>query len=305
MSENRERFSGRDFAEAMSAARRHFGLSRRQIEYELVSERKVGPAESSSGLVEIEAWPAEGAQPGSQPPEPQGGSPREHRDEGRDRPRREGSGRDRRDRGDRGDRGDRADSGDRGGRGRREEEPSFEMPPLFPEEGVEDKPTIIRTLTEGLIAGLALDLEVEEIVENPVGIRVNLSGEDTIELLDADAEGLDALQYLANRLLQKDGRLGVRVSYDADGHRAAIEKRLIEDARQLADEVLETGEARKMSPMGPYERRLVHIALSEIPGLHTYSTGGGYARRLHITREEGQDRGGAGEEGSEAPEDAS
>ena len=43
MSEEKVKFTGRDLAEAMGAARRHFNASRAEVAYEMVGEAKVGP----------------------------------------------------------------------------------------------------------------------------------------------------------------------------------------------------------------------------------------------------------------------
>lgn len=174
------------------------------------------------------------------------------------------------------------------------------MPPLFGAGDEEGEEATIRSLTESLMVGLDLDLHVLDVGESAVGTRVNLTGSDVPDLLDNEGEGLDALQYLVNRLIQKDGRIEARVSYDADGFREENEARLAEMAREKAQEVLETGKVQKMPPLGPYERRLVHIALAESEGIKTFSKGGGYNRRLHIAPASGADDGeDTGDESSE------
>ena len=286
MSEERVRFTGRDIAEAMAAARRHFRLSRRQLQYEVVSGRHVGPVGGEPGLVEIEVWPQPGAQPGQEPPPP--------RERGRDDRHREG----------RGPRRGRDDDRERRG-GRREDRrrgrdarpgPEEEIQSLFPPPEVTNPEDVLRTLTAALIDGLDLDLQVEKITRNDIGQRVHLAGPDAVALTEADAEGLEALQYLANRLLQKDGRLEARVSFDAGGWREKLEAKLVDKAQRLAREALESGEVRKLPPLGPYERRLVHLALAEIDGVRTFSTGNGYRRRVNIAPAADQAAGAAPDE---------
>lgn len=275
MSEERVRFTGRDFAEAMAAARRHFRLSRRQLQYEIVTGRGVGPVDRAAGVVEIEVWPQPGVTPGEAPP------PREERyrdDRHRDERRRDG-------------RGPRRGRGDDRGRPRRDDRrrpreethgPEEEIQSLFPPPDVTNPEDLLRTLTAALIDGLDLDLQVEKITRNEIGQRVHLTGPDSDALTESDAEGLEALQYLANRLLQKDGRLELRVSFDAGGYREKLEAKLVDKARKLAAEALESGEVRKLPPLGPYERRLVHVALADVDGVRTFSTGSGYRRRVNI-----------------------
>lgn len=314
-SEEKARFSGRDVAEALAAARRHFGVSRQQLRYEVIERKAMGPMEEAptEDLIELEAWPVTGAEAERLNSDvsvhdgfARDRGPREH-DRGGDRGRGDGRRGGGRGRGDRSPDEGRRDRG-RGGayeaeRGAVDDTP-FEMPALFPPPGVTSSEDVLRTLTTALLDGLDLHLNVARVSQNEIGVRVHLTGEDVGELLDADAEGLDALQYIANRLVQKDGRLEARVSYDADDYRAKHEQKLVELARTLAREVLETGETRKMPGMGPYERRLVHVALTEVQGVRTFSAGSGYARRLHIAparedgSEEDDDQGSGGDDGS-------
>ena len=290
MTEEREKFTGRDVMEAVSAARKHFGVSRRDLGYEVTRQPEVGKLEKpEDGLVEIEAWHQPGARPAPEEMEDDRGGyrDRDRGGRGRDRDRdrgdhRGGRGRDREGRGPRRDRDHDRDH-DRGPRRERDaEEEDFKMPALLPPADVTDAKAILEQLTKGLILGMDLELEIDGIDENEIGLRVRLEGGDVEALLESNAEGLEAIQYLANRILQRDGRVKIRVSYDAGDHRAQEEARLIEKAMRFVEEVRETGKVRKMPPMGPYERRLVHIKLEKEEGIRTYSAGSGFHRRLHI-----------------------
>jgi spoIIIJ-associated protein len=158
-----------------------------------------------------------------------------------------------------------------------------ELPDLLPAAGAEvSAEELVGQLTRSLVTGLDLSLEVDAIERNPMGLRVKLEGEDVERLLEEKAEGLEMLQYLANRILHRDGRVDDRVSFDAGGYRAEREQELLDQARQLCEEVRQTGEERKMPPMGAYERRLVHLTLMEEAGIRSYSTGTGAKRRLHV-----------------------
>ena len=298
MSEEKVKFTGRDLAEAMGAARRHFNASRAEVAYEMVGEAKVGPLEGTPS-VEIYAWrrtPEDVAERAAQAEarEARAAMRRGGRDE-------RGGRRDRGDRGDRGDR-DRGPRGDRRGEGprrpREEDEGPVELPPLLPAAETTSPEEILRHLAERFVGGFGLDLAVDAVETTSAGLRVSLSGEDEGLLWENEGEGLEALQYLANRVLQKDGRVEGRVSIDAGGRRGRAEARLVAEALQLADEVAATGEVRKMAAMGPYERRLVHVALADRKEIRTFSTGTGYHRRLHIAP---AGKGDAPEESGDAP----
>jgi spoIIIJ-associated protein len=308
LSEERVRFTGRDLTEALAAARARFGLPRHEIAFEVIAKPKPGLMGAEAGLFEIDAWPNPGAPPPPAPVERGGRGDRERGGRG---------GRGGRDRGDRGDRGSR-DRGDRGPHGRDRDrewdsdrrpagpraddgEP-VELLPLLPGPELTDIAPLLDHLARALVTGMGLDLTVEGIDQDEIGLRVRLVGEDVPLLLESDGEGLEALQYLANRVLQKDGRVPGRVSFDAGGWRARSEARLVDGAQQIAREVLATGQPRKLTAMGPYERRLIHVTLSHMPGIKTFSTGSGYHRRLHIAPA-GSETGDFGDHGTDGAAD--
>ncbi len=280
MSDDKKRFTGRDVAEALSAARRHFQRSRKELGFEIVEQPKVGPLdEVPADLVAIEAWPLTDVPSGDVPPEPGSRDDRPHREHRGDRGDRHGGRRDRFDR-DR-DRGPRRDA-------RADDEP-IELPVIVPGEDVSDPEAVLRHVVTTMIAGLDLELDISAVEHSDAGWRVSMDGADAHLLSEEKGEGLDAFQYLVNRFLLKDPRGIGRVLVDAGGHRARHEERLVEKAKALADEVRESGSKREMAPLGPFERRIVHLALAEVEGIRTYSSGQGYRRRVNIAPAAGDD----------------
>jgi spoIIIJ-associated protein len=288
----KQRFTGRDVTEALAAARRAFGVERGQIAHEVVARREVGPVDDPRALIEIEAW----VDPQRVPPvsrEPEARGPRRDRGDrgghGGDRDRRGGGfGGERGGRGERGTRGERGGREERGGPGRAGVVGELpEVPPveLLPSPGISDADTILTTLGNGLVQGLGLELAVARVSTNEAGCRIHLEGADAGLLIENGAAGLDALQYLANRVLQKDKRVEAKLTIDAGGWREENEQHLIAEARRIAAEVQHSGGDRALlEPLSPYERRLVHVALADMEGVRTYSSGTGYARRLHIAK---------------------
>ncbi|MDH3285878.1 MAG: hypothetical protein OEQ13_14185, partial [Acidobacteriota bacterium] len=227
-------------------------------------------------LVTIEAWP----RPGEPRPKPVE-APRESY--GRDRGPRRDSG-PRRDRGPRGDRGPRRDSHERDRRPPAEPAgPPIELPELLPPDDVKEPPDVLRHVVQTMLTGLDLELTIADVSHSEIGYRVSLEGEDSGLLTDEKAEGLDAMQYLVNRMLHKDPREIGRVSIDAGGFRAKIEADLLEKARRVAEEVRESGEAQEMPPLGPFERRLVHLELAKHEDIKTASSGHGYKRCISVS----------------------
>ncbi len=110
-------------------------------------------------------------------------------------------------------------------------------------------------------------------------------GRDKHLLLRKDASLLLAFQHLLNKISPQ------KVQTDCDFYRKRKEKELKNFAQQKAHQVLETGRDEVLELMNPYERRLVHIAVNQIPGISTESIGEGFLKRIKIfpqkTRSEG------------------
>lgn len=90
-------------------------------------------------------------------------------------------------------------------------------------------------------------------------------------IIGEDGDRLDDIQYIVNRMIQKQVPDAPRVRVDCNHYRAQSEKRLIEKATSLANRVLETGKPMKLNPLNAYHRRIVHNALQEIDGICTES----------------------------------
>ena len=103
-------------------------------------------------------------------------------------------------------------------------------------------------------------------------------------------EPLNALQYLLNRIVYR-GRRGRKIHVDSQGFRRVREDEIVEIAMRTADKVKARDEECVMSPLNPYERRLVHMALGEVDGVATRSIGDGFLKRVAIFPDRGSDPG--------------
>ncbi len=103
------------------------------------------------------------------------------------------------------------------------------------------------------------------------GILLMISSPDARFLIGEDGDRLDDLQYLINRLVQAAWEDAPRVRVDCDHYRERAEAKLLRRARSRAERVLTTGKPLMMERLNAYQRRLVHNALAEIPGIITRS----------------------------------
>ncbi len=102
------------------------------------------------------------------------------------------------------------------------------------------------------------------------------NGPDKYLLLRKDGSLLLALQHLLNKLSEK------KVQTDCDFFRKRKERELKERTQQIAQKVQETGENEILDLMNPYERRIVHIAANQVPGITSESIGDGFLKKVKI-----------------------
>src|SRR5699024_10878144 len=100
-----------------------------------------------------------------------------------------------------------------------------------------------------------------------------LVGSKIAILIGKRGRTLNALQYLAQLALNKNGRVYRSVIVDAEGYRERRKNTLIELANRMADKA--KGKNRKviLDPMPAYERKIIHSILQERGDVSTYSEG--------------------------------
>lgn len=121
----------------------------------------------------------------------------------------------------------------------------------------------------------------DEEFERPE-VVVLFDGPDVGLLLDRSAEILLALEYLAVRSLRIEPPFFDRIRFDAGDYRAARIAELKLAARTAADRVRESRQPVRMNAMTARERRIVHLALKDAPGIRTSSDGLGDERQVVI-----------------------
>ncbi|MBN2241923.1 MAG: hypothetical protein JW793_04470 [Acidobacteria bacterium] len=132
-----------------------------------------------------------------------------------------------------------------------------------------------------LMNGLRMNLAVEGNEEGGV-ISINLTGDDRPYLLSNSAAALNSIEYLVNRIFRVGKDAGGGIILDSDGYRKYREAELTLLAQMASKKVLAMRRPLELQPMTPRERRIVHLALAEIEGVHTKSSGEGENRSITI-----------------------
>ena len=130
----------------------------------------------------------------------------------------------------------------------------------------------------------ALGIETPvEVEETPDGPRINLPGEQAEILVRHRGEPLKALQHVVDMAFGRAFDDEKRVFVDAMAYRKGKDIELRQMAKLLAEKAKQTGLDQQLGPLNPYERRLVHMAVAEIPGVTTESIGDAFVKTVHIS----------------------
>ncbi|NBD15182.1 MAG: RNA-binding protein [Cyanobacteria bacterium] len=116
--------------------------------------------------------------------------------------------------------------------------------------------------------------------------ETDLNEQQVKALLKDQGRTLDALQYLANTLLNLTLEPEAQTSFTIEfkGYRQQREKELRVLAEKTAWQVLETGESAELSALSGAERRQIHQFLQQYEGLESWSRGQEPDRRLVVQR---------------------
>jgi spoIIIJ-associated protein len=131
-------------------------------------------------------------------------------------------------------------------------------------------------------AALGINASVD-VEETPDGSRLNLSGEDAEILVRHRGEPLKALQHVVDMSFGRTLPDGKRVFIDALEYRKGKDIELRRMAKFLAEKAKDTGTDQQLGPLNPYERRIVHMAVAEIPGATTESVGDAFSKTVLIS----------------------
>jgi spoIIIJ-associated protein len=147
----------------------------------------------------------------------------------------------------------------------------------------------LQTFLQGILRTARLDLKVSvralapgAAADGGAEVFADVNGRDKDLLLERGAELLLAIEHLALRALRLEPPWQDKILLDCDGYRALRIEELKMTARVAAERVQTAGQPFKLNPMNSRERRIVHLALQEFPGVRTESVGMGEHRQVVI-----------------------
>jgi len=128
--------------------------------------------------------------------------------------------------------------------------------------------------------GITAEVRIEESADGP---RLNLTGDEAELLVRHRGEPLKALQHVVDMAFSRSLPDDTRVFVDALEYRKGKDIELRRMAKFLAEKAKQTGLDQQLGPLNPYERRLVHMAVAEIPGVTTESVGDAFSKTVLIS----------------------
>jgi spoIIIJ-associated protein len=133
---------------------------------------------------------------------------------------------------------------------------------------------------EGLLDVADLDGDIDMDVEGDRAL-VSVVGATLDELVGRRGEVLEALQELTRLAVHQHTGARTRMMLDVGGYRQRRRAELAVAGQDAAEEVRRTGEPKRMPPMNPFERKIVHDAVAAA-GLFSESEGEEPDRRVVV-----------------------
>jgi spoIIIJ-associated protein len=147
----------------------------------------------------------------------------------------------------------------------------------------------LREFLQTILQVGGLELKVAVRAAEPAGgeegeaeVFADLDGKDKEILLARGGEVLKALEHLAFRALRLEPAFHEKIHLDCAGYRALRFEELRMTARVAAERVQSSRQPFQLNPMSSRERRIVHLALKDFPGVRTESVGTGEERQVVI-----------------------
>ena len=140
----------------------------------------------------------------------------------------------------------------------------------------------IRALVSSVLDAMGFEARVE-VYDAGGFIAADVAPDNTALFIGQKGETIDALQYLVNVSAFRDRPFFKRIVLDAEGYRQRRVEAIQGMAHRTARRAVRERRTVEMPPMNSSERRVVHLFLSENPGVTTESEGSGDSRRVKVS----------------------
>jgi spoIIIJ-associated protein len=112
---------------------------------------------------------------------------------------------------------------------------------------------------------------VKHELEDGGGSVLEVETDDPGRLIGRQGQTLSELQYITNRLLFRVDPSVPKVTVDVGNYRSQAREALVRKAKDAAEKVRRWGDIVELEPLNAFDRRIVHNALKNDPGIETHS----------------------------------
>ena len=152
--------------------------------------------------------------------------------------------------------------------------------PIVIEENAKVKAAV--EYLQEVIALMGVENVAFSAVQKGEATIIRLDGEHLGALIGRRGETMESLSYLASLVANRLEGDYIKLGLDVAGYRDKRESDLTALAQRIGNKVRKTGRSFAMEPMNPYERRIIHSAISKMEGVRSESKGEGRDRRVVI-----------------------
>ena len=134
---------------------------------------------------------------------------------------------------------------------------------------------------EVILACMDIEATVHGSLDNGL-ISLKMDSAQGALLIGRHGQTIDALQYIVNRIVNKDAEDKMRVILDTEDYREKRREKIRRLAHRLAARVKNSGQPVTVTPMNSHDRRIIHLALQDDDEVTTVSQGEGIFRKVKI-----------------------
>ena len=126
------------------------------------------------------------------------------------------------------------------------------------------------------------EVTIDEYEGDEGELILDITGDNLAILIGRHGKTLDALQFIISAITTRTIGFRYPVIVDVEGYKNRQRQKIESVAFSAARRAKSQHRSVKLRPMTPYERRIVHLALRDEPGVETASEGEGAARHVVV-----------------------
>lgn len=158
-----------------------------------------------------------------------------------------------------------------------DDQPGSELQPDTEQESA------VIAFVSGLLGRMGIEASLRIAAREDERVVVEMVSDDAGILIGRRGATLEALQLITNIACGRRHQNGTRVILDAEDYRYRREQSLTRMAIRVARDVQRSGRSQLLEPMNPFERRLVHTAITGVEDVTTASEGEGPYKQVRVT----------------------